>query len=118
MKPVIQALLADTGLQEEITYKKYVSESYDSSLGYNVVTTSDTDITGIVVEHTKESLRLVGVASEIQVGDKAYIFEFTDCPTGMSLKDTLLDSESIAHGIKDVTNVYDIVVIVTIEGSN
>lgn len=118
VKPVIQALLMDTGLKETITYKKYVSQSFDNTEGHNITVTSDTPIEGIVVAHTKESLKMLQAESEIQIGDKAYIFEFGDCPSGMSLKDSILDSDSIIHAIKDITPVYGMVVIVTIEGSN
>ena len=121
IKPVIQALLKDEGLHESVTYKKYVSEAFDSTVGHNIKVTSDTPLDGIVVTHTKESLKLLvsegNMESEIQAGDKAYIFEFSDCPTGMSLKDQLLDSNSMLHGIQDITPVYGMVTIVTIEGS-
>ena len=121
IKPVIQSLLKDEGLKESVTYKKYVSEAFDSTEGHNVKVTSDTLVDGIVVAHTKESLKMLvsegNMESEIQVGDKAYIFEFSDCPTGMSLKDQLLDSNSTLHGVKDVTPVYEMVTIVTIKGS-
>jgi hypothetical protein len=121
VKPVIQALLKDTGLKESVTYKKYVSEAFDSTEGHNVKVTADTPLDGLVVAHTKESLKMLvsegNMESKIQLGDKAYIFEFGDCPTGMSLKDQLLDSDSRLHGIQDITPVYKIVIIVTVKGS-
>jgi len=121
IKPVIQSLLMDKGLKESVTYKKYVSESFDNTVGHNVIVTVDTLLDGIVVLHTKESLKMLvaknPMESEIQVGDSVYIFEFGDCPSGMSLKDQILDSESALRGLKDITPVYGMVILVTIEGS-
>jgi hypothetical protein len=77
---------------------------------------------GITVQHTKDSLKMVSTNlsanSEIQLGDKAYIFDADDCPSEMSLKDSILDSNSVIHALKDITPVYGIVVSVTIEGSD
>jgi len=116
IKKVLDALLADTQLRELVTYKKFASQEYDTVLKRNVVTTTDyAAVKAIRLRHTNESVQVF--TGKLEVGDQLFIFKFDDLPTGLSLKDRIVDESSKIHNAKSVDNIFDIAITVTVDGS-
>ena len=109
---VIIALLSDAALARDITYKKYESETFDTSAGYAKITYSDFSIRAIKIKHNEKSHKLK--VGEIQAGDVEYLIKFSDMPSGESLKDLLIDGTDTLK-VKGLENIFDLAWLITTE---
>ena len=110
---VLRQLLADTRLSEQVTYKRFDSESYNSSLGYNVASYTSYSLTGINLKHNSQSVAVA--TTKVQVGEPVYVFNAEDMPDGISLKDVIVDSKGNELKVKAIQNIFDIAVSITVE---
>ena len=89
VRGIIRQLTTDRDLRVVITYKLYVSRTWSDAEDAQVTNFSATSINAVRLSHTAES-KFMGVG-DIQLGDQLYLLDFRDAPTGMSLKDEILD---------------------------
>lgn len=108
-------ILDDDDLAVEVTYRKFVSQDYNESLGYNEDIFSETTPTVARLRHTVASA-LVGVG-DIQAGDQVYMMRAEDAPSGMSLKDEIINEDGETQKIKDITPIFGLAVLVTVEAA-
>ena len=103
---------ADAQLAPTITYKLYagvtdvgdwVEEKYTSFL-----------FQAIRTEHTVQSAK--EAHGDVQAGETLYIIRSEDFPANASLKDIVIDLEE-QKKVKDISNVFDVIHMVTVEGS-
>lgn len=86
--------LLDSGIETTITYKMFVSDSFDDSTGMTETTYSEYEIDAVKVDATleaqKTSSMLAGVA--FGAGEIHYIIKFSDMPrTNVYSPDVLKD---------------------------
>lgn len=109
---VLDSLLGDTSLARDITYKKYTSESFDSTKGYTVSVFTSTIIKAIKLKHNEFSQKLdIG---EVQAGDTVYLIRNIDMPSGASLKDILIDGSETLK-VKSLQDIFQLAWGITAE---
>lgn len=116
----ILRLREDPQLKDVVIYKKFVSRIYSEEVGHNIDTFDNYEIIAIKTEHTKESIdvaREYPPTSELQIGDRLYIFIPTELPEGISLKDELVGGDAKVYSIKSIQPIYGIVTLITVDGS-
>ena len=113
--PVLEEFFTDEELIREITYKKYTGESFDPVLKYTVATYDSKPIPAIRMLHTARTASVTPGA--VQAGQVLYMLRTTDAPEGMSLKDMIVDGETIV-AVSVINDIFGIVFEVTVEASN
>jgi hypothetical protein len=106
----------DEALRPDITYRLFVSRTFDQSLKRHVTTFTNYPIGAVKLQHTSKST-LVG-SSGIQEGDEAYLIQGSEAPSGMSLKDEIIDENQQTKKIKAINHIFGFASIVTIEASS
>ncbi len=109
---VILAMLSDTSLARDITYKKFDTSVFDSVVGHNKITYSDSVIRAIKIKHAERSHKLK--VGDVQVGDVEYLLKFSAMPIGASLKDRIVDGVDTLK-VKNLENIFDLAWLVTTE---
>jgi hypothetical protein len=106
--------MADTALRSQITYKRFDTQEYSNALGYEVNSYTEYSLDAIRLSHTQAS-NLVGVGT-IEIGSQLYLLKGDDAPTGMSLKDEIVDEFNELQKVSNITPIFGLAVAVTIEG--
>lgn len=113
-RSVLNKLFADQDLAVEITYKRYVGSSFNSTTKVTELTYTDIPLTVLRLSHTVSS-QLVGTDG-VQVGDQLYLINGPDIPTGMSMRDKIVDENNNEQDIKQITPIFGLATAVTIRG--
>lgn len=116
VRAVIKELVNDPGLQSLIQYRKYLSREFDESVGANVTKFKTFRIKAVRLQHTDRS-KLIGF-SNIQIGDQLYLIDYRDAPSGMSLKDEIVDEFDQTQDIQNITNIFNLAIAVTVKGGS
>jgi len=116
VRQILKQLMADKDLRKEINYRKYTGRAWSDEAGGQVDTFEVTEINAIRLSHTAQS-KILGIGN-VQGGDQLYLFDFRDAPSGMSLKDEILDENSEIQKLKNITPIFGLAVAVTIEGGS
>jgi len=115
IKEILDALCSESRLTTTITYRKFVSTAFDRNAGTNVDVFSDSD--GIVAIKLEHSLRSATEAvGAVQAGWPVYIIRYADAPSGMSLKDQIVDDGKTLK-VAAIERLLDAAYAVTCEGS-
>lgn len=113
-KLALKRLLNDPYIQELVTYKKWISTSFDDSKGYNVAVYEDTeDLKTLRLRHNSRSAAAANAS--VQVGDEVFIFLSDDFPSGASLKDLIVDSNGVTMKVSTINDIYDIAYSIDVE---
>jgi hypothetical protein len=115
--PTLDYLIGTSALGVSAMYKKYTGQTFNAVTKVAVDSYSDTALSGIKSFHTFNSAvvaRNSAANSEIQAGDVLYIFKFNDMPTGVSLKDRLVEGGK-TYNIKSIMPIAGIVYMITVE---
>lgn len=113
-RAVLKRLLDDIQLRELVTYKKWVSASFDGVKGYNVAVYGDTvNLKTIRLRHNSRSVAVAN--ANVQVGDEVFIFLADDFPNDTSLKDLIVDANGITMKVSSIDNIFNIAYSVAVE---
>lgn len=115
VKQLLNTLMSDDRYREEVTYRKFVSSSFDSALKRNVDVYENTPLVGVRMRHNKNSVKVA--TSPVEVGDLLLLFRGEGFPIGTSLKDLVKDAAGIELGVKAIDPVFDLAVSVTMVGA-
>ena len=109
----LDQLLDSTEFSEEVTYRKWTGESFNSTLGYNVATYEGSTLKAARLRHNSRS---VAVASaDLQIGDEVFIFKSQHMPSEMSIKDLIVDENGITMKVKAFENIFNMAHAITVE---
>lgn len=114
VRQFLAKLVADPKLREEVTYKRYKSAEHNRTLGHKVIIYDNFTLYGVRMRHTKKSAFVS--TGEVEVGDELFVIRGSDAPINMSLKDQLVDAEGNTLAIKWIDNVFNLAMLITIEG--
>jgi len=110
---ILQDVMGDEGIAETITYKKYTGQGFSDELGYVASTYDESSLTALRLQHNAKSVELI--QAPVQIGDVVFIIIGEDCPSGMSLKDIIVDSTSVSMKVADVKEIFGLAKIVSVE---
>ena len=113
LKNAIDLLMKDDTLYAVVTYKKWESQSFDRSLGHSVTVFDDTSVDAIKLRHNARSAMIA--SSEVQAGDPVFFMRYDDAPSGMSLKDEIVDANDNLFNVKDIADAFGIAYLITVE---
>lgn len=116
VKEFLTRLMSDDRLREKVTYKKYVSGAHSQSAGYKVIVYNSYSLSGVRLRHNRRSMALSSGA--VSAGDEVFLFRADDLPSGISLKDQIVDAEDNTSNVGVIDNVFGLAVLISIEGSN
>jgi len=108
----LDLFFADVLLAPVIVYKLYAGEVDVGDWMQESYTNSS--FQAIRTVHTVASAS--EAQGDVQAGETLYIIRSADFPAGASLKDVILDLGKLKK-VKDISNVLDIIHMVTVEGS-
>lgn len=98
---VLKKLYADPDLAINVTYRVYKSQSYNPSKGSNATSYSEYPNIKAILLSNSASISAAGsipsmstVASGAQVGNSVILIRTPDLPTGVSLRDTIVESDT------------------------
>lgn len=112
---LLRELTSDPDLIVAITYKRFDSQEFDASLGYNVNIYTDYAISGAI--RLKHNVRSASVSSgEVDVGDQLFMLKAPDVPSNTSLKDLIVDEHGDTLKVTAIDNIFDLAYSFTVEG--
>ena len=114
VKQFLANIIADQGLREQITYKRYKSAVHDRNVGHKVITYDEFTLYSVRLQHTKESAK--GSTGNVETGDEVFIIHGDDAPSDMTLKDQIVDASSNTLALKHIDNIFNLAVMITVEG--
>lgn len=116
IKAVLDDLVNDQDLRKQVTYRRYIGQTFDASAGATVNTYSDTVCYAIKLKHNFKSIQ--ESSYDVEVNDDLYMFKSEDLPSValLSTKDQIRDENSNTLKIKGIDNIFDLAVSVTVEG--
>lgn len=111
----LRDLFSDSDLSVNVTYKKFTGQGlFDSSLGYVPSTYEDHVVKAIRLRHNKKSAEMS--EAPVEIGDEVFMFQAHLMPSGMSLKDLIIDEEGNEIKVKGIDNIFNIAISVSVEG--
>lgn len=113
---ILDNLKTEDEVKIDITYRRWASQSRATGKPVNAYT--DHPLTALRLRHSDDTIKLVGSRagdSPIQKGDIIYMIDHRDFPTDTSLKDVILLSDGSEERIKEITPVFEIIDMVTVE---
>lgn len=114
IKRVLNDLFADEDLASDIRYRRFRDTAWSDADGAMVDRFRTFRIEGIRLRHTDRS-KLVGIA-DIQIGDQLYLLRYEGAPNRMSLKDEIRDEFGNTQKLKDIANIFNLAIAITVEG--
>jgi hypothetical protein len=117
VKQVVAKLVSDPNMGKDVTYKRFVSSSFDNTLKRNVDVYQDFSIRGISLRHNRRSVQTA--PGEIEVGDPIYLFKYDDFPppeTPGSVRDLIVTEEGKILKVKEIQSIFELAVSVSVEG--
>ncbi len=103
---------ADDQLAPTVTYKLYAGTTDVGDWVEEKYT--EFSFQAIRTEHTVKSAK--EAQGNVQAGETLYIIRSEDFPANASLKDVIVDLRE-QKKVKDISNVFDVIHMVTVEGS-
>jgi len=113
IEDVLDDLFDDESLVRPVTYRKFLSRSYDDTVGYNVAQYDDRQLDAVRLRHTTETAKMEN--STVEVGDWYYMFRASDMPSGVSLSDVITDNGTELT-VKGINDGFNFVYLVTVSG--
>jgi hypothetical protein len=118
IKSVLNSLLADDDLSQAYTYRLYIGQVFNETLGYNVDTFRDTEVTGLLLMNpskltTPASSGMAQTSQQdvpgfLEMGDKIILFKWEDLPEGVSLKDQIITPEGETMVVKNIDRIFNL----------
>jgi len=121
---ILPQLYEDEDLVTVVTWKRFAGSVFNESEGVNQETYTDfTNISAIKVEKTVGARRFsqnsavneVARAWDLTSGDVVYLFRHENVPTGVSVRDLIVDG-AVTYSVKKVFPVFNLIVKVEVEG--
>lgn len=111
---VLIQLLADTDLSAAVTYRKYMGQSFSEAHGHNVEVYDEVQVSALRLKHNRRTAETT--QGQVEAGDPLFVFSYRDMPTGLSLKDQIVDADGAVLKVKDINNIFGLAVSITAEG--
>jgi len=116
---ILPKLYSDPDLVSAVTWKKFVSSTFDDTQGMNIDTYLDyTGISAIRLDHVtsiQNTTVFPAQGRHLSKGDIAYLFQFADVPAGASTRDQIQDG-GILYEVTHLNPVFGLVYSVEVKG--
>lgn len=119
VKKALNKLFSDPDLTVSISYKEYKGHT---KVGSRMVAsfTSHSGLTAIRLKHTQKSQLLgsgIDGVGAVEVGDQLYMFRYADVASiTHSLKNEIVDENGSIQSIKDIRNIFNLALVITVAG--
>lgn len=120
---ILPSLFGDPELTTTVTWKVFAESTFDEDQGVNVDTYRDyKSIAAIKVEkemHGSGNYLAANVASQmgITLGDNIYLFQASDVPTGASIRDVVVETDTgMSYSVKKIFPVFGLITKVEVQG--
>lgn len=115
IRAVLTALFNDEVLPEDVIYRSYAGQSFDSGEGRAIDSYDETTLVAVRLRHNQRSQSVSN--TQVEVGDVLFMFDFRGFPTGYSLKDQIVDADGLTYDIKGIDNIFELAISCTVKGS-
>lgn len=115
IRAVLTALFNDDVLPEDVTYRSYAGQTFDSGAGRAIDAYDETTLVAVRLRHNKRSQSVSN--TQVEVGDVLFMFDFRGFPVGYSLKDQIVDEAGLKYDIKGIDNIFELAISCTVKGS-
>jgi hypothetical protein len=105
----------DPAIREFITYRLWVSQSYDSAQGHTVDSYTEYSDTKTLRIRANADMTILNQAV-LEAGDLLFVMDPADTPDGVSLKDQIVDANDRTYKIKDIKHVFEVATVFHVEG--
>ena len=116
-RSVVRQFLRDRGVRELVTYRKWASQAFDSTEGFNVDVFNETANIRTIRLSATEQVQNLPIAMTIEAGQVLFMIDSADVPAGVSLKDQIVDANSVIFKVKQIQPVFGIVHAFLCEGA-
>ncbi len=113
IKAVIKQLIQDPILRRDIVYYRWKGEEFDEAEGVMEAAYDEFSFMAARTSHSIESARLMGAG--IEAGDVMYVFQASDCPAEIGLKDYIEDGAESFRPVK-ISTLFSFGSILTCKG--
>lgn len=114
IQAVLTQLFADDVLPEDVIYRKYSGQTFDTDLSRTIDSFDETPLVAVRLRHNQRSVAVSN--SKVEVGDNLFMFDFRGFPTGYSLKDQIVDGAGVTYDIKGIDNIFELAMSCTVKG--
>lgn len=115
IRAVLTALFNDDVLPEDVIYRSYSGQSFDSGEGRAIDSYDETTLAAVRLRHNQRSQSVSN--TQVEVGDNLFMFDFRGFPTNYSLKDQIVDADGLTYDIKGIDNIFELAISCTVKGS-
>jgi len=116
VRKVLDDLFTDQALIRPVTYRRFLSQTFDKALKRNVIAYQDTPLNLIRLTNNQKSAELF-TGNKVQVGEVVYIMRASDDPGSKSLKDLITDADQTSIKIKGLKNIFDLAWAISTEAT-
>lgn len=114
-RQVVRQFLRDQGIRELVTYRKWESQEFSSSLKHNVDVYENTENVRTIRLRASDSVKMVQQMG-IEAGDIVFMMDYAEVPVNASVKDQIVDARGAVCKIKEARPVFGIVWAFVCEG--
>lgn len=115
IQAVLTQLFADDVLPEDVIYRSYVGQTFDSGEKRTIDSYNDVPLTAVRLRHNQRSQQVSN--THVEVGDVLFMFDFRGFPENYALKDQIVDAAGTTFDIKGIDNIFELAISVTVKGS-
>jgi len=115
---ILPGLFSDPDLAISVTWKVFSGSVFDEDQGVNVETYTDYVLSAIRIEKEIGSIQTKSVPPGpwmMSIGDVVYLFKSSDLPSGVSIRDGLVDGE-YTYGVKRILPIFNLITKVEVKG--
>lgn len=118
---ILPKLFEDDGLYVEVTYKKFVSDTFDPAQGFNVEQYTDHEVRAIRLAATISITKRGGIRYDpgtlsMQRGECVFMFQPGDLPSGLSLRDVIVQ-DGRNYAILNIENIFGLALKIQASGA-
>lgn len=116
---MMDKLFLDPNLYRDVTWKKFVSSTYNSSLGYNVDSYTETSLKGVKLDNTRNTWPSGYPSgfdgSGLEAGDTVFFFKTSELPSSISIRDMIIEG-TISYRVKSIIPIVGVITQVNVQG--
>ena len=106
IKAAVEKLFQDPELKRNVIYKRFLQETFNSTLGYNVETYTDLEVTGCKFRSSAKTTAVQ--TGSIQIGEPVFLFRPLDLGNEISTKDQIVDQDDSVFKVKEIIPLHGI----------
>lgn len=106
-------LFSDPLLARKLTYRRFLSYTYDRTTGKNTVNYEEKAVDAVEMKHTADSVKASTV--KVEVGMLLFLIQYDSLSFIPNVKDTLYDSVSgVEYTFKGIDKIFNILYTITV----